>query len=174
MFTRILTPTEWESLRANLNPFYQILSDAHLHTGLSSPEFWEFTQNPHWYLPAWHRIKLNHERREVFLSMEGTKALDTFVAMINAGTQVYRDRASFRDALVRGSQNAGLELEGINPAMFRPTIASWLSSCFPEKMAQVVESLGCTSETIREITKERKWNRKEMESMRLHLKGWGE
>lgn len=172
--SKILTPTEWESIRSHLNPFYQILSDAYLYTGMEPTEFWEFTQNTHWYLPAWHRIKLNHERREIFLSIEGTKAMDVFVAAINGGTTVYRDRASFRDTLMRAATVAGIELEGINPMMFRKTLSAWLVAIFPEKWEMVVRSMGCTVETIRETQKERKFSREDLTKIRNHLQGWGE
>ena len=173
MTYKILTPTEWESLRYNLNPFYQMISDAYLHTGFQPTEFREFVQNPHWYLHGWHRIKL-HGGREIFLSIEGTIVMDVFVDAVKAGNPMHRDRASFRDALLRSAVGADMELEGINPSMFRNTIMAWLAACFPEKMAQVISSLGCTVETLREVRKECVFGREDLEKMRFHLKGWGE
>jgi hypothetical protein len=67
-----------------------------------------------------------------------------------------------------------LELEGINPLMFRKTLAAWLVVCFPEKMEQVVTSMGCGVAMLRELRKERKFEREDMEKARMVLKWWGE
>jgi hypothetical protein len=58
--------------------------------------------------------------------------------------------------------------------MFRKTLASWLVTCYPEKLFQISGSMGHTIEIMREHYVNMAFERRDVEDMRLYLQRWGE
>ena len=192
MTSKILTPTQWDQLRNNLNPYYQIVCDALLHTGLrSDSEFWRFVENPQWYgsgkihLPSISGIQ---QARTVNLSKEGCEAVEALIALTRSNNH-RKERNSMRDALRRAATGDGkvtkiiegkptkvdrcgvLEPDGVNAEMLRRTLATWLVTCCPEKKYEILISMGMDEENFSQYLG-KVFTRKETEKMRKHLVGW--
>jgi integrase len=191
--SKILTPTQWEKLRSNLHPYYQIICDAILHTGLrSDSEFWRFADNPQWYDSG--KIQLPDipgvcKSRTIRLSYEGKESVEAMITLIKNGNGK-RGRGSIRDALRRAALGKGwvvqeidgaqkrkyrkktsIDPEGVNAYMLRRTIIAWLVSCYPEKKYEIMHSLGLSEKTMRQFVGIL-CPRNELEKARKHLKGW--
>jgi len=161
---RVLMPTEYEKLRAAMTtPYYQIICDAMLLSGMRPIEFQRF--QPSWYrasrrvivLPdgACLKDKCEYKNRTISLSLPGCDAFDRYVAAtakhkgkVVPVMELLPKRVSFRDTLIRYAESAGIGSEGINPKMFRKTLVSWLVACFPEKIAYIQSSMGHNQDTI--------------------------
>jgi hypothetical protein len=192
MTSKTLTPTQWEKLRDNLNPYYQIVCDALLHTGLrSDSEFWRFVENPQWYengkirLPSIPGIQ---QARTVNLSKEGCDAVEALIALTRNNNH-RKERNSMRDALRRAATGDGkvtrlvngkptkvdrswiLDPDGINAEMLRRTLTTWLVTCYPEKKYEILISMGMDEENFSQYIG-KVFKRSEIEKMRKHLEGW--
>lgn len=192
MTTRILTPTEWEKLKKNLNPYYQIVCEAMLHTGLrSDSEFWRFVENPQWY----HRGKITipyinslQQARTIPLSFKGREAVEILIAFTRAN-KGRKCRNTVRDALRRAAIGDGrttaridgkikkvdrvplFSPEGVNADMFRKTLGTWLVFCYPEKKYEILVAMGTDQENFGRYI-EKSFERKDYIKMRAFLDGW--
>jgi integrase len=159
--TRILLPSEYARLRAELDPNigYQLICDALLNTGLRIVEFWALCDNPHWYHSSSRVIDLPKEGsakkakcdvtdRTIHLTAAGCKALDTLFAVRPS----FRERDAMRGALRRAAVKAGLGVNGITPKMFRKMLASYLVDCRKDLGIDTLEicaNMGHDEKTLR-------------------------
>jgi hypothetical protein len=115
--TRILTPSEYENLRAAMDaPHYPLICDAMLLSGMRPIEFKRF--QPEWYKASRHTIKLPNsaclkqkcefKERTINLSMPGCDAFDRLVStqvkykgkMVSV-LDIRPEKVSFGDTLKR-------------------------------------------------------------------------
>lgn len=92
---QILSPDEYERLRAELNPTHRLVFDGLLFTGMRVEEFWAFCENPHWFQPdrqyihlskaAIKKVKTRYKERSVMLSNIGNRAIRDLVSAIQDG-----------------------------------------------------------------------------------------
>lgn len=160
---RVLFPNDYIELRKHMPPYYQILCDAALLSGMRPVELSRF--QPSWYrgsrrvvvLPkgACLKEKCEYQDRTIRLSLAGCDAFDRLVSekVRYKGKDIFAyeripKRVAFRDALRRYATLAGLGTEGITPKMFRKTLVSWLVECYPEKQAFIQASMGHVQDTI--------------------------
>ena len=186
--SRILFPSEYEKLRAQMPVYYQIICDAALLSGMRPVELSRF--QPSWYrgsrrvivLPkgACLKDKCEYQERTITLSLAGCDAFDRFVneKIIYKKKEIpaYQrmpKRVAFRDALRRYAVLAGIGEEGINPKMFRKTLVSWLIACYPEKQAYIQASMGHVQDTIVKNYLGLGFPGSEIEMMRTKLNEWG-
>ena len=138
--SRILTPSEWEILYTNLNPYYQIVCEAALFSGLRPTELRRYAEHPRWrvgsyiYLPS---IPNHQIPRAVPLSNEGRYAMEVFDLTVKSCG--YRERSNIHQALGRAVVKAddGFDGKGINESMFRETWLAWLSACHPKQFDKI-------------------------------------
>jgi len=138
--SRILSPSEWEILYANLNPYYQIVCEAALFSGLRPVELRRYAEHPRWrvgshiYLPFIPGCQI---QRVVPLSNEGRYAIEVFDITVCACG--YRERSNIHQALGRAVVKAdkGFDGKGINESMFRETWLAWLSACHPKQFDKI-------------------------------------
>jgi hypothetical protein len=169
--SQILTPTKWEILHKNLNPYYQIFGEALLFSGLRPTELRRYADNSHWrqsnkiVLPE---IKNKQIPRVIPLSNEGRYAMEVFDLTMN--TSGVRARENVHQALVRAVKrvNGDFAPIGINESMFRETWIAWLVACYPEKWDEIRSHMSCEPEEYKEIT----FDKKELASARKYTEGW--
>jgi integrase len=99
--------------------------------------------------------KCEYKERTITLSLAGCDAFDRFttekVRFKKKEVPVYEripHRVAFRDALIRYAKLAGIGTEGITQKMFRKTLVSWLTACYPEKQVYIQASMGHNGDTI--------------------------
>jgi len=176
--TRILMPSEYEKLRAVMNPKYRVLCDAMLMSGLRPVEFERMEKS--WYraprrcieLPkgACLKEKCEYTERTVMLSLYGCDVIQTYLDsnFKKAG------RVSMRDTLRRYAILAGIGEDGITSKMFRKTLVSWLVACFEEKYLSIAASMGHDVDTIQKHYLGIAFPMAEIEMMKnKYLKEWG-
>lgn len=148
--SRIITPKQYERLRAELKPEYRIMTDVLIHTGLRIVEFWNLKKNRHWYhrsarvidLPAigaCKKPKCKRTDRTIRLSDKAINALDRLFE----DELDFKDRNSWRGVLIRAAGRSGLGIEGINPKMFRKTLISMLVECRKDLGIDSLEISAC-------------------------------
>lgn len=136
--SRILMPSEWEVIYANLNPYYQIICEAALFSGLRPSELRRYADYPRWrvgsaiYLPY---IQDSQISRVVPLSKEGRYAMEVFDITVKACG--YRNRSNVHQALGRATIKANISHKGINETMFRETWLAWLTVCYPDQFDKI-------------------------------------
>ena len=193
MISRILTPTEWEKLKANLNPYYQIICEAMLHTGLrTDSEFWRFVENPQWY----HRGKITipyinslQQARTIPLSIKGREAVEILIAFTRTNNK-RKEKNTVRDALRRAASGDGrttaridgrlkkvnrspvFSTDGVNANMLRKTFITWLVYCYPEKKYEILIAMGIDEENFGQYIGKKTFEKKEFIKMRVYLEGW--
>lgn len=177
--TRILTPSEYESLRAAMDaPHYPLICDALLFSGMRPIEFKRF--QPDWYKASRRIIKLpegaclkqkcEYKERTINLSLPGCDAFDKLISVPLKSKdktvfawQLTPEKVSFGDTLKRYAIAAGLQDAtvtkrdgtqytgpdaGISPKMFRKTIVSWYTVCYPDRIINIAASMGHNYDTI--------------------------
>lgn len=189
--TRILTPSEYESLRSCMDaPHYPLICDAMLLSGMRPIEFSRF--KPDWYKASRRTIKLpegaclktkcQYKERTINLSLAGCDAFDKLIStkVRFKGIEVpvmerMPAKVSFNDTLKRYAATAGIGTDGIAPKMFRKTLVSWLVACYPEKMAFIASSMGHDYDTIIKNYLGLGFTREELGVIKeKYLQGWGE
>jgi integrase len=189
--TRILTPSEYEALRAAMDTgYYPILCDAMLLSGMRPIEFSRF--EPEWYKASRRTIKLPKgaclktkclfKERTINLSLAGCDAFDRLVnsRVKFKGKEVpvlerRPAKVSFNDTLKRYADLANIGTDGISPKMFRKTLVSWLVACYPEKMAFIASSMGHDYNTIVQNYLGLGFTKDEIATIKeKYLAGWGE
>jgi integrase len=189
--TAILTPSQFEALRSKmLLPYYPIICDAMLLSGMRPIEFARFT--PDWYKASRRRIEMppgaclkdrcEFKERSISLSLAGCDAFDKLIsAKVKFKKQevsvleMRPGKVSFNDTLCRYAIAAGLGETGIKPKMFRKTLVSWLVACYPEKSLYIQASMGHTEDVIVKNYLGLGFSKDDIESMRAkYLSGWGE
>ena len=186
---RILSPSDYEALRAQMPRYYQLICDAFLLSGMRPVEMQRF--KPEWYRASRRVIQLpegaclkqrcKYKERSIKLSLAGCDAFDKLVSekVKYKGKDVLAfemmpQRVAFRDALIRYANLAGIGSEGMNPKMFRKTLVSWLIACYPEKQAYIQASMGHDGDTIVNNYLGMVFTREQMEGMRAkYLNEWG-
>lgn len=152
--TRILRPSEYVSLRNQLNQDQKIIMDSLLLTGMRYEELIRFHNNPDWldeksgtiHLPAWavqkgKGVKLPIQReRFVRLSSRGKGAIPSLFK-VNIPGRVSFDQMLKRKALL------ALRYENLNPTgicqkTMRKTLASWLRKHYPQSLDEIFLSMG--------------------------------
>jgi integrase len=186
---RVLFPDDYEKLRAQMPPYYQIICDAMLLSGMRPVEFERF--QPSWYRGSRRVIVLPKEsclkqkckfkERTIRLSLAGCDAFDRLTtAMIKfkgkeiPAYQMLPKRVAFRDALIRYAKLAGIGADGMSPKMFRKTLVSWLVACYPEKSLYIQASMGHDGDTIVNNYLGLGFTNEQISSMRTkYLNEWG-
>jgi integrase len=176
---RILFPGDYEKLRDKMPPYYQIICDAMLLSGMRPVEFERF--QPSWYRGSRRVIVLPKEsclkqkckfkERTIRLSLAGCDAFDKLTADVH---KKLPRRVAFRDALIRYAKLAGIGPEGMCPKMFRKTLVSWLVACYPEKSLYIQASMGHDGDTIVNNYLGLGFTRDDIETIRTkYLNDWG-
>lgn len=180
-FTRILTPVEYEKLRAHLNPEYIAICDVLLHTGMRMPEFRKFVKHSEWYdarrrcieLPteAIRKKKTVYKTRQVNLTLAGCIAIEYLLKM----NPYIPSRQSMLGVLSYAAIKAKLADgdKGICPKMFRKTIVSWLMKCYPDRMFEIAASMGHTLEVMRINYTNLSFAKEDLDDIKKFVKGWG-
>ena len=188
--TRILTPSEYETLRSKMEAkHYPLICDALLLSGMRPVEFSRF--KPEWYKASRRVINLPKDSclkqkckfvgRTISLSLTGCDAFDKLVStkIPYKNKEVYAwemmpEKVSFGDTLKRYANAAGIGTEGISPKMFRKTLVSWLVACYPEKILYIPASMGHDYDTIIQNYLGLGFTRDEIDTMRnKYLAEWG-
>jgi integrase len=187
---RILSPNDYEALRAQMPRYYQIICDAALLSGMRPVELSRF--QPSWYRASRRVIELPdgaclkdkclYKNRTIKLSLAGCDAFDRLVneKVKFKGKEIpayekIPQRVAFRDALIRYAKLAGIGPEGMTEKMFRKTLVSWLVACYPEKQAYIQASMGHNQDTIVQNYLGIVFTRDQIESIRTkYLNEWGE
>ena len=187
--TRILFPSDYESMREHMPRYYQLICDVNLLTGFRPVELSRF--NPAWYRASRRVIQLpddackkercKYKERAIRLSLPGCDAMDKFVSekVKHKKKEVFAyemipQRTAFGDALKRYANLAGIGDEGIVPKMFRKTLVSWLIACYPEKQIYIQSSMGHDGETIVNNYLGLGFTKEQMDTMRnKYLNDWG-
>ena len=178
--TRILKPSEYRSLREQLNPVHQVICDVLLNTGMRGEELWAFVKHPEWYrasrrcielpLGSIKKIRCLHKERTVQLTQKGCECVETLIKL-----KLKRPvaRSNFHLSL-RLAASRSIGEAGITPKMFRKTLVSWLIKTTPEKAFEISASMGHDLNTMRQHYVGIAFERNDVEEMREFLKGWGE
>jgi len=187
---RVLTPSDYELLRAQMPRYYQIICDAALLSGMRPVELSRF--KPSWYrgsrrvieLPegACLKEKCLYKNRTIKLSLAGCDAFDTLISekVKFKGKEIMAyeripHRVAFRDAMKRYAVRAGIGADGMTEKMFRKTLVSWLVACYPEKQAYIQASMGHNQDTIVENYLGIVFTREQINIMKTkYLNEWGE
>ncbi len=189
--TCVLTPKEYRRIREQLpsNTKYREMCDVALQTGLRMEnEFWPFLEHPEWYkpdkrcidLPKTYTDKKGKERktatklkcrmkeRSVFLTPKGCED----VAALIRNPPDHISRKSWGAALKKAAIAAGVGDEHICPKMFRKSITSWLTACFPEKVLFIAYSMGHTQKVMTENYLNPRFADDAMLDIREFTRGW--
>ncbi len=179
---RILTPEDYLLFKKELNPMYQIISDALLHSGLRMVEFWAFVQHPEWYHASARVIDLPEEgsakkkkaeyvQRTIRLTLEGCKAIEALKAL----NPKPMTRVAMGEAFKRAAEKAGLGTKGITPKFQRKTLVSWLMEVRNDLHIDSLDigaSMGHSLETLRVHYLGVGFEQKDHEDIVALLKGW--
>ena len=186
---RILSPSDYEALRAQMPRYYQLICDAFLLSGMRPVEMQRF--KPEWYRASRRVIQLppdaclkercKFKERTIKLSLAGCDAFDKLVSekVKYKGKEILAfemipQRVAFRDALIRYAELAKIGAEGMTPKMFRKTLVSWLVACYPEKQLYIQSSMGHDADTIVHNYLGQVFTREQMDRMRnSYLNEWG-
>jgi len=186
---RILSPSDYEALRAQMPRYYQLICDAFLLSGMRPVEMERF--KPEWYRASRRVIQLDegsclkqrckYKERTIKLSLAGCDAFDKLVSekVKHKGKEVFAyeiipKRVAFRDALIRYAKLALIGVEGMTPKMFRKTLVSWLVACFPEKQLYIQSSMGHDGDTIVHNYLGMVFTKEQMDHMKTkYLNEWG-
>jgi integrase len=175
--TRILTPTEYEKMRAamirpDVQPVldaalesgdiihankirrYQIICDALLLTGMRYVEFADLERS--WYSGPRRVIQIpksDKRGKKKCLYTERTVMLslpgcDAVERYLNSGLRAPH-RVSMYEALHNYARWSGIGETGITPKMFRKTFISWAMAAFPEMAEYIGATVGHSAEVMR-------------------------
>lgn len=187
--TRILLPSEYQALRAQMPRYYQLISDALLLSGMRPVEMAKF--EPSWYrasrrviqLPedACLKIKCKYKERTIKLSLAGCDAFDKLCSetVKYKGQEIFAyqripKRAAFRCGLRRYATLAGIGTDGITGKMFRKTLVSWLVAAYPDRSLYIMSSMGHDGDTIVNNYMGMVFTRTHIEEIRnTYLNDWG-
>lgn len=182
--TRILRPSEYISLRNELNPDQQIVLDSLLLTGMRYEELIRFHGNPGWYdersgtihLPAWAVKKGNGVKRPVQrerfvkLSIRGKGVIPNLFRVSIPG------RVSFDQMLKRKGllalNNENLNPDGICQKSMRKTLASWLRKYYPQALDEIFLSMGHSRITELRHYLGIPFSERDKQEMREWIEGW--
>lgn len=179
---RILSPSDYQAFRKELNPTYQVISDVLLHTGLRIVEFWAFVKHPEWYhasvrvidLPkegSTKKKKAEYVERTIRLTVDGCKAVETLIAL----NPKPMTRVAMGGAFRRAAVKAKIGAKGISPKFQRKTLASYLMEVRNDihiDSLDVGASMGHSLETLRVHYLGVGFDEKEHEDIVAFLKGW--
>lgn len=182
--TRILRPSEYVSLRNELNPDQQIILDSLLLTGMRYEELVRFHGNPDWYdeksgtihLPAWAVKKGNGVKRPVQrerfvkLSIRG-KGVIPNLFRIDIPGRVSFDQMIHRKALL-ALKNDNLDPIGICQKSMRKTLASWLRKYYPQALDEIFLSMGHSRITELRHYLGIPFSDKDKQEMKEWIEGW--
>lgn len=180
--SRILSPSDYQLFRKELNPTYQIISDVLLHTGLRIVEFWAFVAHPEWYHASARVIDLPEEgstkkkkaeyvERTIRLTVEGCRAVETLIAINPKPVS----RVAMGEAFKRAAIKAKVGIKGITPKFQRKTLVSYLMEVRNDihiDSLDVGASMGHSLETLRVHYLGVGFDEKEHEDIVAFLKGW--
>jgi integrase len=154
--TRVLTPTEYITLKGQLKREYQLILDGLLFTGMRIEEFWHFCEHPEWYKPSRRCIdlppsailkaKVRQKERTVILSNWGVRTVEDIVKQ----HPKRMSRQGLNQLLFRAAAKAGMEMKGITPKMTRKTWISWLVVAYPHATMQISSSAGHDMNTLKD------------------------
>lgn len=187
--TRVLYPTEYRALRAELSYPHQLLFDGMLFTGMRTVEFWRFLNDPTWFkstrkcidLPRGSilKAKCRQAERTALLSNWGLQVVEGMVAYRQKNRLPPMTRQGWSRALTAAgikAVNKGTldNLEGIVPKMTRKTWISWLLATHPEREGSIAISSGHDVTTMLKHYTGLGFPADEIQAMRVYTAGWGE
>ena len=180
---QILTPTEYDLLRDQLNPSHRLIWDGMIFTGMRVQEFWRFVEHPEWFHPdrsyvelpkgAILKVKAKQKERMVLLSNVGVRAIKDLVSAIKRGEVEPISVAGWRQNLVRAATKANIPLRGLTPKMARKTWVSWLMAVYPTDGLRIAASMGHDTGTLIRHYLNLPFAQHEREQIRMYVSGWG-
>lgn len=187
--TRVLYPSEYRAIRAELSYPHQLMLDGMIFTGMRTVEFWRFLDAPEWYKPTRKCIdlprgsilkaKCRQSERTVLLSNWGGQVIDGLVAYSKKNPLSPMTRQGWSGALtaaaIRAVNKGTLDnLEGVVPKMTRKTWISWLLATRPEREGSIAISSGHDVATMLRHYTGLGFPAEEIQAMRVYTAGWGE
>lgn len=183
---RYLTPWEEQKLYEYLKTDYKIITRALLHTYMRMPELIFLIRHQECYhsiercidlpKPAATKVKAVYKERTIPLTEEGCRAVEELFDHVNNKNLEITVRQSMNPALQTAARNADLPDgdKGICTKMYRKTMLSWLVEVFPDRLLKVAKSAGHTVETMEQNYVGIYTVKRDIDDMRVLLKGWGE
>ena len=182
---QILSASDYNRLRSQLNPQHRMVFDGLIFTGMRGEEFWRFMDHPKWFHPerqfielppgAILKIEAKQKERTVLLSHVGVRAIRDMLDAQDRGalSGVTRSRAGWRANLLRAAINAGLSPRGITPKMTRKTWVSWLMSTYPNDGIRIAAATGHDTNTMTNYYLSMPFTIQEREEIKSLVAGWG-
>ena len=172
---RILRPSEWETLRDNLDIDMKRICTSLLITGMRYAELQRFRENPDWldgrfiYLPkgSMMKVKAKQKERAIRLSDIGK----TLISDLFQGSHPLPELPAFDMKLRRLSKRI-LEGPPVNNKTFRKTWESWLVFYYPDKALQIALSQGHSTVTQYEHYLNIPFEEGDRKEMRQWVEGW--
>ena len=189
--TRVLYPSEYRAIRAELSYPHQLMLDGMLFSGTRTVEFWRFLDHPEWYkssrkcidLPRGSvlKAKCRQAERTVLLSAWGLQAIEGMLTYMEKNRNTFRPmtRQGWSQALTAAAikaVNRGTldNLEGIVPKMTRKTWISWMLATHPEREGSIAISSGHDVATMLKHYTGLGFPQNEIQAMKVFTAGWGE
>ena len=187
--TRVLYPSEFIAIRAEMNYKHQLIFDGMLFTGMRIVEFWRFVGHPEWLKPtrkcidlprgSMLKVKAKQAERTVLLSNWGLRSIEALEDYMKVNKIVPISKQGWQQA-VRGAATRAVEkgdlvtTKGIVPKMTRKTWISWLLVTHPIHEGSIAISSGHDVATMLRHYTGLGFPSHEIEAMQMYTAGWGE
>lgn len=176
--TRILTPREFSKLIQAIPKLkHQTLIKALLFTGMRYKELERFYSNPNWLmengfinLPKGSILKKKCRQKERWIRLNplGKEVINNFLnTKMNIPT-----RQTLNKDLQRWCIKAEIDKEGICVKAFRKTLVSWLVFTYPQRLLEIMLSMGHTEATSIKHYLGLPFTDMDKETMKTYIGGW--
>lgn len=187
--TRVLYPSEYKAIRAELNYRHKLIFDCMLFTGMRVVEFWRFVEHPEWLKPSRKcidlpkgsmlKVKSKQAERTILLSNWGLQSVEGMQAYMKMNKIIPISKQGWQQVLHRAAVHALEEgslgsTQGITPKMTRKTWISWLLLTHPTREGSIAISSGHDVATMLRHYTGLGFPSHESEMMRIYTAGWGE
>ena len=172
---RILRPSEWETLRDNLDINMKRICTSLLVTGMRYAELQRFRENPDWldgrfvHLPRGSMMKVKAKQKERVIRLSDIGK--TLISDLFQAPHPLPELPAC-DMKLRRLSKRTLEGPPVNNKTFRKTWESWLVFYYPDKSLQIALSQGHTTVTQYEHYINIPFEEYDRKEMRKWVEGW--
>lgn len=163
---RVLSISEYASLRFELTPVYKLVCDSMLHTRMDYTELIDFLEHPYQYSAATRTIT---NGRTIHLARDGCNAVEVLKAM----PTISIPEPQLVSTIYAFAQSANIPTEGIGSQTFRNTGIAWLLALYPKMAASIASQSGFkATRNLRDNGLEVEFGKRDIDGMAIFFDGW--
>lgn len=175
---RILRPIEFKVIQNEiLKSHHRVMFQTLMFTGMRYIETKRFKNNPRWFDDNFIKIsfgtgikkqQIRNKERWVRLNNLGKMVVPYFLDL----KEELPSNQTWRENLIRWAESADLDPIGLCPKSSRKTWESWLVFFYPQRLLQIVQSQGHTSEIAMEHYLNCPFTETDVLQMKEYVSGW--